>query len=235
MKKTILLSLCCIGTIIFAACGQTTTESDEKIQTKETERITESTANTEIDTGLTTEVPESVIDLYEQSIAEASHQNVLKIIVDTFENDDKYYAFALTGPNSVLPYTGDRYEYYEDTHVWFMSENGAEEVKYDMPHADVMSCIEEYVFEDGTKVVYTRGWESNVLDYGYFYSVNQSQCTQIGNYNSGYIFEDEDGNLRIMQNYFCDSQNGETSYSESDVEIVDGKIEFANSEQIVHN
>ena len=38
-----------------------------------------------------------------------------------------------------------------------------------------------------------------------------------------------------MQNYFCDSQNGETSYSESDVEIVDGKIEFANSEQIVHN
>ena len=55
------------------------------------------------------------------------------------ENDDKYYAFTLTGPDSVLPYTGDRYEYYEDTHVWFMSENGAEEVKYNMPNPEPQS------------------------------------------------------------------------------------------------
>lgn len=56
----------------------------------------------------------------------------MQAVVDFFKNTNIFYA-------AYIRLCVDRYEYYEDTHVWFMSENGAEEVKYNMPNPEPQS------------------------------------------------------------------------------------------------
>lgn len=145
---------------------------------------------------------EEATSYFENKLKETTNQTVIKFYVDNFENDDDFYAFALTGSEDMLPY--DEYEIRnlaKDTHIWFISKNTIEEMDYHIISGDIPYDMNLYTANDGTKFVYVKIWDSDWQDNNIFYLVKDGLYIEKSNIMAS-LYTNDNGELCNLESYY---------------------------------
>lgn len=145
---------------------------------------------------------EEATNYFREKIQQNTNNPIIKMFVNTYENDGKYYAFALTGSESMLPY--DPYEarnVAQDTDVWFVTKDKIEKVEYHIPSGDIPYDLDTYSLSDDKEFIYLKTWNSDESDNNVFYTVIDGSYVEIQNI-VGSLLKKENGELYSHTMYF---------------------------------
>lgn len=196
--------------IICTGCGVTTTVTPQKDVELETETLKQSTE----DEKETENLLEDAVLFYTNKALELGDGAIVTIIVDDFDKNGTFEAFAITTDEKTLEWiNSDEFDGgCSNTVSWFLSEE--DEVILDN-EGDTPYTLEKITEPNGDILVYDKKWENFYNTQSDFYAVRDGECVKVQGF-SGNITTD-DGTLNVnYSDFFYDEYKVKKSYYEYD-------------------
>lgn len=176
-------------------------ESTESVpDTAATEEPTEEVSTEEASTE---DLLNESLAFYTDKAQQLAEKVIIDIIVDDFNHDGAYEAFALTGTQNDLDEIQS--EYFDGglpdpTTFWYLTENDEQMIDYKGLSSDSPYSLTKVVEPNGDILVYTSAWYTRYNEQHLFFTVRDNSCARV-NVLEGSISVEPDGKLAISELY----------------------------------
>lgn len=204
------------------------------------ESVPDTTVETESTEEISTEdLFDDALTFYTDKAQQLTEDIIIDIIVDDFNHDGTYEAFALTGTQNDLEEIQSDYFYGElpdPTTLWYLTENAEQIIDHKVISSDSPYSLAKVIEPNGDILVYTTAYFSNSENQSLFFTVRNNNYVRINEFE-GNISIEPDGKLTIsdtyytidgvdedgFDNYVCETTIDTYRYNGSEYEYISGE------------